>query len=184
MSTKTAQQQLKFCKDVVKELFKKVHESYAFAFYNPVGAFCLFRSSRAGAHRFVVDYIALNIPNYPDVVRRPMDLTTVRTKLDQGVYPIPPYDAFEQDVRLIFSNCYLFNPPNTTVHDWGRQLEGVFEDKWASRPMGDDEDDDCAYWSRSLAEPLLTMRSLQSRTTTEESVSFSSKSIRFKTRFR
>lgn len=128
--------------------------------------------------------MALNIPNYPDVVRRPMDLTTVRTKLDQGVYPIPPYDSFEQDVRLIFSNCYLFNPPNTTVHDWGRQLEGVFEDKWASRPMGDDEDDDCAYWSLSACFGLMLISRCQSRTTTEESAFSNNKSTRCRMRFR
>jgi bromodomain-containing factor 1 len=36
---KIAQEQLRFCKEVVKELFKKTHESYAFPFYQPVGAF-------------------------------------------------------------------------------------------------------------------------------------------------
>lgn len=39
---KMAQEQLRFCKEVVKELFKKVHEAYAYPFYQPVGAFSLF----------------------------------------------------------------------------------------------------------------------------------------------
>lgn len=34
---KIAQEQLRFCKEVIKELFKKVHESYAYPFYQPVG---------------------------------------------------------------------------------------------------------------------------------------------------
>lgn len=36
VSGKTAQEQLRFCKEVIKELFKKVHESYAYPFYEPV----------------------------------------------------------------------------------------------------------------------------------------------------
>lgn len=33
--------QLKFCKEVLKELFKKQHESFAYPFYDPVGEWCL-----------------------------------------------------------------------------------------------------------------------------------------------
>lgn len=36
VSGKAAQEQLRFCKEVIKELFKKVHEAYAFPFYEPV----------------------------------------------------------------------------------------------------------------------------------------------------
>jgi bromodomain-containing factor 1 len=71
-----------------------------------------------------------------------MDLGTIRTKLDQGAYPVPPYAAFEADMRLIFKNCYVFNPPGTAVHTWGKQTEQVFEDKWNVRPTGEDGDDD------------------------------------------
>lgn len=34
---KIAQEQLRFCKEVIKEMFKKVHEAYAYPFYQPVG---------------------------------------------------------------------------------------------------------------------------------------------------
>jgi bromodomain-containing factor 1 len=36
VSGKAAQEQLRFCKEVIKEMFKKVHEAYAFPFYEPV----------------------------------------------------------------------------------------------------------------------------------------------------
>lgn len=39
VSGKQAQEQLRFCKEVIKELFKKVHESYAFPFYEPVSEY-------------------------------------------------------------------------------------------------------------------------------------------------
>lgn len=71
-----------------------------------------------------------------------MDLGTIRTKLENGLYPLPPYQAFERDVRLIFDNCSVFNPPGTPVNDWGRRLESVFEDKWSERPMHYYDDDE------------------------------------------
>ncbi|KAL8283730.1 hypothetical protein RQP46_005525 [Phenoliferia psychrophenolica] len=123
VSGKTAQEQLRYCKEVIKELFKKIHEPYAYPFYEPV------------------NYVALNIPQYPSIVRKPMDLGTVRAKLEQNLYPSPAYGPFENDVRQVFKNCYLFNPPGTAVNEWGHRLEGVFEDKWDVRPMGDDDDD-------------------------------------------
>lgn len=70
-----------------------------------------------------------------------MDLGTIRTKLDQNLYPMPPYAAFEADMRLVFTNCYIFNPPGTPVHAWGKQTEAAFEDKWSVRPSGEEEDD-------------------------------------------
>lgn len=36
VSGKAAQEQLRFCKEVVREMFKKVHEPYAYVFYEPV----------------------------------------------------------------------------------------------------------------------------------------------------
>lgn len=122
VSGKAAQEELRFCKEVIRELFKKTHEAYAFPFYAPV------------------DWRALNIPQYPQIIRQPMDLGTVRSKLDNGQYPSPMYQAFEQDVRLVFNNCYTFNPPGTPVHDMGRRLEGVFEHKWDQRPIAEEEE--------------------------------------------
>ncbi|GAA5919386.1 hypothetical protein JCM1841_005983 [Sporobolomyces salmonicolor] len=120
ISSKGAQEQLRFCKEVVKELFKKVHEPYAYPFYQPVD---------------VAAY-----PTYLEYVKRPMDLSTIRSKLEHNQYPVPPYQAFEHDVRLIFKNCYAFNPPGTVVSDWGHKLESVFERKWEERPTGEDDD--------------------------------------------
>ncbi|BGP18574.1 hypothetical protein JCM10213_003038 [Rhodosporidiobolus nylandii] len=133
-SAKSAQEQLRFCKSVIKELFSKVHEGYAYPFYQPVD---------------VSQY-----PTYLQYVQKPMDLSTIRSKLEHQQYPVPPYAAFENDVRLIFKNCYAFNPPGTVVNDWGHRLEAVFEHKWADRPMAyessDDEEDGLSAMQQQL----------------------------------
>ncbi|KFM27509.1 putative pleiotropic drug resistance protein 2 [Auxenochlorella protothecoides] len=48
-------------------------------------------------------------PGYYAVIKNPMDLGTVKTKLDHRRYS--SLLEFRDDVRLIFANCRQFNPP-------------------------------------------------------------------------
>eukprot|EP00543_Licmophora_paradoxa_P005523 CAMPEP_0202442058 /NCGR_PEP_ID=MMETSP1360-20130828/1543_1 /ASSEMBLY_ACC=CAM_ASM_000848 /TAXON_ID=515479 /ORGANISM="Licmophora paradoxa, Strain CCMP2313" /LENGTH=872 /DNA_ID=CAMNT_0049057301 /DNA_START=30 /DNA_END=2648 /DNA_ORIENTATION=- len=77
-----------------------------------------------------VDPVALNIPSYFDIVKRPMDISTLALNLEKGVYSkIPPKSAgrtpaarmlngpFKEDAMRIFDNAILFNPPDDFVHD-------------------------------------------------------------------
>lgn len=54
-----------------------------------------------------VDPVELNLPDYFDVVKKPMDLGTVKKKLDNSVYR--DVDEFIGDVRLVFDNAMLYN---------------------------------------------------------------------------
>jgi E1A/CREB-binding protein len=54
-----------------------------------------------------VDPVDLNLPDYFDVVKKPMDLGTVKKKLDNSVYR--DIDEFIGDVRLVFDNAILYN---------------------------------------------------------------------------
>ncbi|KAI5852588.1 Bromodomain-containing protein [Morchella snyderi] len=105
--------ELKFCDMVIKELHKKIHEPYAFPFYSPV------------------DPVALNIPEYFKIIKKPMDLGTIQSKLKTNQYESG--NDFEADLRLMFRNCYKFNPPNQAVHQMGKRLEGIFDEKWSDR---------------------------------------------------
>jgi bromodomain-containing factor 1 len=105
--------QLKFCKEVINEMRKPRYFSFAQFFYQPV------------------DAVALNIPTYHKVVKKPMDLETVERKLDTNQYERAR--DFEEDVRLIFKNCFLFNKYGDFVYTAGEQFEKVFEDKWATK---------------------------------------------------
>lgn len=128
--------QLKFCEEVLKEISNQRHWPINQYFTHPV------------------DPVALNIPTYFQIIRKPMDLGTIRLNLDQNVYE--KAKDFEEDVRLIFKNCFKFNPDGDLVNQSGHQLEALFNQKWAtkddwiaareppSEPLTDAEDDDDA----------------------------------------
>lgn len=110
---KKYQLELKFCQHVINELQKPKHAAVGFPFQTPV------------------DPVALNIPHYHKVIKQPMDLSTIASKLNHGQYENAK--EFEADVRLMFYNCYKFNPPSDPVFEMGEKYEGVFNNKWAER---------------------------------------------------
>ncbi|XP_051855967.1 bromodomain testis-specific protein [Antechinus flavipes] len=107
-------EQLKYCNEILKEMFAKKHVAYAWPFYKPV------------------DVTALGLHNYYDVVKNPMDLGTIKKKMDNQEYK----DAheFAADVRLMFMNCYKYNPPDHEVVAMARTLQDVFEMQFAKIP--------------------------------------------------
>lgn len=61
-----------------------------------------------------------------------MDLGTVKTKMDNREYKTA--QEFANDVRLIFTNCYKYNPPDHDVVTMARKLQDVFEVRYAKVP--------------------------------------------------
>ncbi|XP_045761111.1 bromodomain-containing protein 3-like isoform X1 [Maniola jurtina] len=105
---------LKSCNEILKELFSKKHSGYAWPFYKPVDAELL------GLH------------DYFDIIKKPMDLGTVKQKMDTRAYKTAA--EFAADVRLIFTNCYKYNPPDHDVVAMARKLQDVFEMRYAKIP--------------------------------------------------
>jgi transcription initiation factor TFIID subunit 2 len=58
-----------------------------------------------------------------------MDLGTVSTGLRQGLYTSAA--AARDDVRLVFSNCRMYNPVGNAVRALGDQLSDHFESQWS-----------------------------------------------------
>lgn len=52
-------------------------------------------------------------PGYSAVIRRPMDLSTMRSKIGRAHQPYNSLNAFERDVKLLVENCILFNGPKS-----------------------------------------------------------------------
>ncbi|XP_074567881.1 transcription factor GTE9-like [Curcuma longa] len=89
---------------------------------------------RLMSHRFAwvfnipVDVKKLNIPDYHTVIKNPMDLGTIKTKISSGGYS-SPWD-FAADVRLTFTNAMTYNPPTNDVHLMADSLSKYFELRW------------------------------------------------------
>lgn len=75
-----------------------------------------------------VDAVKLNIPDYYTIIKQPMDLGTVKSKLTLGAYTTPL--DFAADVRLTFTNAKTYNPPGNDVHLMADALSVKFESKW------------------------------------------------------
>ena len=60
-----------------------------------------------------VDYIALNILDYPKIITHPMDLGTVKKNLLNGEYKI--FQDFMSDINLIWKNCRTYNLPGSDI---------------------------------------------------------------------
>lgn len=52
-------------------------------------------------------YLALGLTDYPLVVKKPMDLSTARTQLNNNKYDY--IEDFLDDVQLIWDNCKAYN---------------------------------------------------------------------------
>jgi bromodomain-containing factor 1 len=79
-----------------------------------------------------VDYIKLNVPDYPKVIKYPMDLTTVDKKLNTGEYD--SVEEFINDIRLVFNNCYKFNGPEAMISMLCQNVESAFEKSLRQMP--------------------------------------------------
>ena len=60
-----------------------------------------------------VDYVALNILDYPTIITHPMDLGTVKKKLENGEYKL--FQDFMSDINLIWKNCKTYNKAGSEI---------------------------------------------------------------------
>lgn len=103
------------CKAIMRNLFSKRYKSLAWIFYHPIDAnfLCLY--------------------DYHDIVKEPMDLSTVKHRLNTNFY-LNAVD-FARDVRLIFYNAYLYTRPGHLCYDMAKKLQEIFEDMYAKVPL-------------------------------------------------
>jgi len=83
---------------------------------------------------FPVDPVELEIPDYFDIIEKPMDLGTVKQKLKDLSYEdaVVAHEAFAADMRLTFVNAYTYNhQEDNPVHIAGKELLAVFEKEFS-----------------------------------------------------
>ena len=67
-----------------------------------------------------VDPAALNIPTYYDIVKKPMDLTKIESKLKEAKYP--KVVDFMEDLDQIITNSELFNSSSHPITQNGYNM--------------------------------------------------------------
>ncbi|KAF4397434.1 hypothetical protein G4B88_027174 [Cannabis sativa] len=98
---------LKQCEALLKRL---MNHRFGWAFNNPV------------------DVVSMNIPDYFTVIKHPMDLGTINSKIASGSYSNPM--EFYADVRLTFTNAMTYNPPGNLYHTMANNINKYFEVRW------------------------------------------------------
>ncbi|KAK4141723.1 uncharacterized protein C8A04DRAFT_13856 [Dichotomopilus funicola] len=110
---------LRFCDEVLTELRKTKHYEINTPFMQPV------------------DPVALNIPSYHKIIKKPMDLQTMTSKLNSGEYQSSK--DFEKDFDLIIKNCKTFNGEEHIVYAQALRLQDLYraemskKDEWMAK---------------------------------------------------
>uniref|UniRef100_UPI00358F8632 bromodomain-containing protein 3-like n=1 Tax=Myxine glutinosa TaxID=7769 RepID=UPI00358F8632 len=80
-----------------------------------------------------VDVSKLNLPDYYEIIKHPMDMGTIRKRLDANYY----WTAVEciQDFSTMFTNCYIYNRPSDDIVLMAQTLEKFFLQKVAEMPQ-------------------------------------------------
>lgn len=71
-----------------------------------------------------VDAKKLNLPDYHKIIKQPMDLGTIKKRLENNYY----WNSKEaiQDYNTMFTNCYVYNKPGEDVVVMAQTLEKLF----------------------------------------------------------
>ncbi|RHY69845.1 hypothetical protein DYB30_005758 [Aphanomyces astaci] len=82
-----------------------------------------------GVFNTPVDPVGMNLPTYTSIVRHPMDLGTIKARLESAQYASP--EELAADVRLVFTNAMAFNARNHWVHVNADALLAHFNETWS-----------------------------------------------------
>jgi len=96
----------------------------------------LIRSNKIAADPFL-NPVPKSVPGYHEMIKEPIDLTSIRQKLDANAYK--SRGELESDFFLMLFNAYTFNHPMNPVHQYATELENSFRDLMR-RAIGDIND--------------------------------------------
>lgn len=126
-------EQLQHCWAILKEMFAPKHEEYAWPFYKPV------------------DATSLGLNDYYSIIKYPMDLGTIKEKMENGKYQ--DAQGFAADMRLMFMNCYKYNSADQDIVFMARKLQELFEMQFAKIP------DEAIQYSKPYHPPAVSRAS-------------------------
>lgn len=84
----------------------------------------IFMSDDSIPFRQPVDPVLLNIPDYFEIIKHPMDLSTIKRKLDELEYDTP-WDLID-DMWLMFQNAWTYNKKTSKIFKMCSRLSELF----------------------------------------------------------
>jgi bromodomain-containing protein 8 len=63
-------------------------------------------------------------PDYHDIVKRPIDLKTIKAKIKEGV--ITNELEYERDIYLMFANAMMYNRPGSDIYAMAEDVRILF----------------------------------------------------------
>ncbi|KAK9816462.1 hypothetical protein WJX72_000599 [[Myrmecia] bisecta] len=69
------------------------------------------------------------VPDYYGIIKNPMDLGTIKSRIENGDYASPL--EFYEDMHQVWANCLLYNGKITDIGKLGSRAEAEFEQQWA-----------------------------------------------------
>lgn len=88
------------------------------------------------AFREPVDWKTLGLLDYPDIIKKPADLGTIKSKLEQGSYST--IEEVAEEIRLVWRNCMLYNRDGSEYYHLADKFSRAFEEAYkAMRKLND-----------------------------------------------
>eukprot|EP00940_MAST-03C_sp_MAST-3C-sp2_P001714 g1714.t1 len=88
----------------------------------------LLKHKESAPFRDPVDWKAWKLFDYPKLIKHPMDLHSIETKLNAG-----QYDSildFAKDCRLVWSNCKTYNQDESEYYKLASKFSKIFEQRF------------------------------------------------------
>ncbi|KAF1778581.1 WHIM2 domain [Phytophthora cactorum] len=97
----------------------------------------LYMQNNSGPFNAPVDTSLKGLEDYAQTVKNPMDLGTIKKKIDSGGYEGPDgYENFAEDIRLVWDNAVLYNGEESDVGRAALALSDVFEQDYERFVVG------------------------------------------------
>lgn len=100
----------------------------------------LWKNAQSAPFRYPVPYEEWGLEDYPKIIKKPMDLNTLKKGLNKGVYI--NWKNFTDDLRLIWKNCMTYNREGSCIYNQaellGKLTESILEKKEKEMNEGND----------------------------------------------
>ncbi|GMI42377.1 hypothetical protein TrCOL_g11584, partial [Triparma columacea] len=75
-----------------------------------------------------VDPVELNLPDYFEIIKRPMDLGTIKKRVENGCFH--DIDTFKADCHLTFDNALNYNAKGSPVYNMALDVKKAFDKEY------------------------------------------------------